>query len=173
MTLNEQQYQRVACWLDGQDVELSDEELAVGREIRSGQAQLADSLQVAAPQAVLDRAQRRVSARLARSARPLGRYLRPVAAAAAAVLVAAVYFWPGQPGVERPAGTQSADMVASVYDGLDENMDLDLLSTQLNELAADIATSAAPEFVEAGIEDIQRDLDMFWLEDAIEWPDEI
>ena len=62
MNLTEEQYARVARWLDGQDVELSIEERAAAEEVRRGEADLAVVLDVPVRRETLDRARRRLVA---------------------------------------------------------------------------------------------------------------
>ena len=84
-------FERVARWLDGEDVELTAEQRALAEEVLADEAALAGALEVAPPPGVLHR----VQAGLVRGPvrRPLRRRYLAVLSAAAAVVATVLALW--------------------------------------------------------------------------------
>ncbi|GAG02154.1 unnamed protein product, partial [marine sediment metagenome] len=117
MNLTEEQYARIARWLDGQDVELSAEERAVAAEVRQGEGYLAAMLDVPLRREALDRAWRRLAADLARPRRralQIG-YAAGAIAAAAAVVILAVTLMHSPPAGTTPLGGTGYDMAWDAF----------------------------------------------------------
>lgn len=173
MELNDQQYQRVARYLDGEPVQLDGAEQTAADEIRQAGQMLAPMLAATPPEGAVDHAGRRLAAALAGRNWAV-RLIRPVAAAAAILLLAAAAFLiPGQPKPSSMAEGLPADLVADVYSQTEQNIDLDLVKAELDELAAEIFVSLPAGRVEVELDALQQNLDTFWLEEADQWPDEI
>jgi anti-sigma-K factor RskA len=177
-TLNEEQYERVARWLDGEKVKLTPPEQDATEEICRAEADLASALDAASRQASMDRARRRLAAALARPQLRLWR-IGALAAAAAAVVLAAVLWHPtGQPPATAPQLTpqvqrgqaDGAYLAALEYFAADD--ELDIVKHDLDDLAADLALAAAPRAIDLKMEAIEKDIDEFLFEDTPAYPAE-
>ncbi|HUS48147.1 MAG TPA: hypothetical protein VM098_08505 [Phycisphaerae bacterium] len=178
-TLNEEQYERVARWLDGEKVKLTPPEQDATEEICRTEADLASALDAASRQASMDRARRRLAAALARPQLRLWRIGALATAAAAAVVLAAVLWHPtGQPPVTAPQLTlqvqqvqaNGAYLAALEYFAADD--ELDMVKHDLDDLAADMALAAAPRAIDLKMEAIEKDIDEFLFEDMPAYPAE-
>lgn len=171
MELNERQYQRVARYLDGEPVQLSETERQLAEEIRQAERELAPKLEVQPPGETVERALRRITAALARRRRRVLPFIAPaVAAAAIVVAVAAMHLWPsGQAAPE--VGAITLEALAEAYASEDEDIDLDLIARELDELEVSIVVPLPADPVEAEIDALQQELDAFWLEE-VRWPGE-
>lgn len=101
--INQESMERIARWLDGEQVTLSPQEQSLAGQVQTDQSRLGEALEgLVAPQAAIDRARRRVGAQLAA---PKRRNLKLLVvrsmAAAAALLIITVAFWPAN---NRPEG---------------------------------------------------------------------
>jgi len=188
MELNDRQYKRIALWLDGEGprmrrgasgspepLELTPAELAVAQQLLRDGAELAGALEVAPPPEAVQAALDRIESRLNRRGARVLRFAAPALAAAAAVLLAFIVLRPGipQPGGRPVRPVLPADQLAQVYDQADGNGDLDMISSRLDQLAADIVVRVPASVLEAKIDDLQRSVDAFWLNDTEQWPDEV
>lgn len=88
MPWTDEQYERVARYLDGEPLELTDRELELAEEIRAGEAVVTAGIDPRLRHRAMDKARRRMSAELARPTRR--RAVLACFAAAEAVAVAAV-----------------------------------------------------------------------------------
>ncbi len=210
MNLTEQQYERVARYLDGQDLALSPAEQAVCDEIAGGEGMLAPALAAPAkasltcirrakvlveiglhenamggildvdvPSASMDRAWRRTQAALARPQRRLFGVAAAAAAVAAAAVLLVMTMISQQPGHSTRAGniasgskpapagqTAMADAyVASVSAAQDPVMNL--LAAEIDQLEADVVASAPPAPVDIGLDQAEKAIQEFWLDDAM------
>ncbi len=204
MTLTDDQYERIARRLDGEDIpltaaeqriadELVEDEGAVGArlsadaaglsptmlaEVRRDEAAVGPRLDVPLPSRAFDRAQRRLAAELARPRRRLiwaGSAAGAVAAAAAALLIAALAgLW--QP-VERDGATDGlavgdghvpVEVISESVGRQPEEVAFDLIEAELAELEADALAAAPAMPVDTRLDDIERALEEFWLDDPIE-----
>jgi len=176
MRLNDEQYDRVGRYLDGQSVELSAAELAVAEDIRQAEQAVGGMLDVPVPPGAMDRARRRVWAELARRRRLVVRFAWPAAAVAAAILlaVAVSVLTPTRPVEQPPAVAEiSAELIGELYAGGAQNIDLDLIAVELDELEADIMVSAPCKVFDVEIDSLQQSVDRFWLEEQDLWSDEM
>jgi len=176
MELSDKKYRRVARWLDGEPVELTDSERSIAEEISRADLDLTGAFEVPPPDRARERASRHLRAALAPVPARFIRFARPVAGVAAAVLLALAAGYlllPPRP-VSQPAPTfTDTRYVTDVPPHDDANLDLDLISFELDGLTADIVQAETTGTFEAEIDSLQRRLDGFWLEEVEHWPDEI
>ena len=177
MALTEEQYERIARWLDGESVELSAEERAAAEEVRGAEARLAGPMrEVEVPARAMARARRRLAAA---TARPTLRARRvAVAAGAAAVAAAAVIallMFLGGPERQKAdrdlVGDQTIPVevwVATVQQTPGGD-DIALLADELDKLEAELAWSESAQPLDRQIESLTRELEQFWLEDSPDW----
>ena len=211
MNLTEQQYERVARYLDGQDLALSADEQAVRDEIARDEGMLAPALAVSAkeslsgirqakvlieiglqenalggildvdvPSASMDRAWRRCQAALARPQRRLF----GVAAAAASVAAAAAVLLVMTMIAQQPTGSTPAIKVAAApkpapvsraaaadlyLASVSATQDpvMNFLAAEIDQLEADVVASAPPVPVDIGLDQAQRAIEEFWLDDVV------
>jgi hypothetical protein len=171
MSRSEEQYAHIARWLDGEDVVLSAEERAIADEIRRGERDLGAKLDVPLPPQALDRARRRLTRELTRSRRRIVRigYLGgAVAAAAAVIIVCVTALWEG-PARPRPDEKGIAQTVS--YEELFRepslgDVELDMLSSQIDELEAEVTFSFGRSTVDVSINALQHEIDEFWLDET-------
>ncbi|MBN1555517.1 MAG: hypothetical protein JXA11_12295 [Phycisphaerae bacterium] len=159
--MNEQHYQRIARYLDGENITLQPDERAVVEEIRRSDALLGEKLNVAFPNEVLSRILRR---RHAETLHPSRRTLRftltaaSVAAAAAMVLLAvslflrpapptdSTYVLRNKPQVPRPgANVPMAEMIDSLQAVSAFDHELDQLAEEFDREGFGVA--GAPDLV--------------------------
>ena len=166
MQLTEEQYQRIARYLDAESVELTDAEMTAAEEIRQGELALGGMLPVHPSPKGMARVRRQMLAELHSSWGSLSRVFIRLAAAAAIVIAAVmIYIWrpiPTSPGRQE----FGADIFAEVYSRQDDNVDLEIIADELQELETDITTSLTTGSIEAELEVIQEALDNFWLDDT-------
>jgi len=190
MGLNEQQYERVAQWLDamevsgkdfaafikdGQTFDLSPEERLTARQIHQDEAMLQGALDVELPAQALQRARRRAAAELARPRRIVLRvgFAAAAATAVAAAIVIAVTFWPTNPSAApaNDAAGQWASQWINAVENPPRHDDVDILAMQAEELKADMVVSLpAAATVDYQMDSIQQSLDEFWLDDPASVP---
>jgi len=175
MSLNDQQYERVASWLDGEDIELSTAERAVAEEIRGDQALLAATIELRRPRRALARAQRRMSAELARPSRRkvwLGWLTAAESVAVAAVVVAVmtirVVTPNGSDAIGRPSWASLPnelfyESLELITNGDDEIEDV---RVGLEALEAEVLVSNPPSVTDMEMEDLQQKLEEFWLDES-------
>jgi len=169
--LNEEQYERIARWLDGEDLELSAAERGAAEEIRRAEAGLAQALKVSAPPAAINRARRRIIAAMAHPRVRLWRVGAFAAASAAAAVLLTVLLWHArqQPAQPTPLPRQ-VKIDATFLKALEEAADgdeIDLIKQELDEIAADVALVTGPPAMELRIDDLERRLDEFFLDDIL------
>jgi hypothetical protein len=93
MILSEEQYERIARWLDGEEIRLTAEEREAVSDLHRSRAVVAPALDVEVPREAMARAERRLRAALAHPRRRLlriGALAGGAAAAAAAAIVIAI-----------------------------------------------------------------------------------
>jgi hypothetical protein len=178
MTWNEQQYERIARYLDGEPIALTVEERTMAEAFRKEEADLAAVLAEAPSRDALDRSMRRVRAELAR---PMPHWsYRGLSVAAAAMVVAMIgisLLWPTFQQSPKTASTSSADWAGlmKIYDSTrldDTNVDLDLLDNQLLELQAEMAAIPAVNRIEAELDLLESNLGNFWLDEIAPYAEE-
>lgn len=173
--LNDAQYRRVAQWLDGEPVALSEVERATAEEIRRAESQLSGALEVAPPTRATDAAMAGIMPRLGGTRAKVLHVVRPAMVAAAAVLLALFALRVLSPGPTRQVVDNGlpVDQIVKVYDAGENNIDLDLITAEVNRLAANMAGPAPTNAIDAEIDDLQFNVDTFWLDDAEPWPGDI
>ena len=166
MRISREHYERVARYLDGEDVRLDEAERELSEQIRRDERLLA-ALDVGLPAPAAARARRRMVAALAR---PGGRvrWLRWVvgveAAAVAALLLVAVTLAivsRGPEGPRAPVVVPTSVLIASTE--FSAQSDLDILARQLDELEAELATSVPISDGDVEIDSLERDVQDFLL----------
>jgi hypothetical protein len=183
MANNEEQFERVGRWLDGEPIELTQPEKALADEIRRDEAGARLLLAAPAPREAIDRVHRRMLAELAR---PVHRtkWIRyaagAVAAVAGAVLVAGSFLgWfgranpsePSAPVTKAPSGEVPIEVIVEKMTEPSRNLDLEVLAKQVDELNADMAVSMlSPSASELQVDALQHEIDEFWLDDTVSWP---
>ena len=166
MRISREQYERVARYLDGEDVRLDEAERKLSEQIRRDEGLLA-ALDVGPPAGAIARSRRRMIAALGRPAGRL-RWLRYVvgveAAAVAALLLVAVTLAIVSTDTEAPRApvvVPTSVLVASTE--FSAQGDLDILARQLDELEAEIATSVPISGGDVEIDLLERDIQEFLL----------
>ena len=179
MQTNDEKYQRVGRYLDGENIDLTGEELALAEEIRTASQRLAGILDVQAPDESLSLAGRKMMAELAKRPQSgLRAVWRQVARVAAVLLIAVLMMWllPSRPSVERrTAGTDSTvptEILTEVDWRGDQHVDLDLIARQLEEIEAEILVTFSSTTLEMELDNVRQELGEFWLEEADNWLDE-
>ena len=141
MPSNNQRYDRLARWLDGEDISLSDAERAELEQFQRAEGRLAAMLDVRVPPGAMARARRRMVAELARPrrwARRLG--VAAAIAAAAAIVVGVAVRWPADsPRPDGAAASVPLNVLVDVLRQSDRHEDLELLADQIDELAMEVA----------------------------------
>ena len=176
MTLNDRQWQRVARGMDGEGVELSAEERSVLEEVRAAEQALLGRLDVTLPAGVLAKAERRMTAELARPRRGI-RWVYGAVAAAAVVLIVAGLLRLLPPGsvtnkdAADPLRAASTEQLLNSVALTEVEAEVALLDSQLSELEADLWLSRAPEPGEAKMDSIEQQLDDFWLDGGASLPE--
>jgi len=133
---------------------------------------LGKMLDVDVPPAAMDRAWQRTRAALAR---PQWRPLRVGAVAASVAVVAGVLLTltligrqPADPVAPTSSVSQSVPTdvyVASVSAGRDPA--INLLAVEIDQLEADVVASALPASVDIGLDQAERAVEEFWLDDML------
>jgi hypothetical protein len=138
-TLTDEQYERVARYLDGEPVALSAEETALAAEVQAGQQMLARALPVRAEPELTQRLQRRFHRRRTRRTvlRAWGDVAVALAAAIVLVAVLPVRFVAPGPSDVHPAAALSPKYFEG-FPGVDQ------MDQQLRCLEMDVATFRTP-----------------------------
>lgn len=173
--MNEQQYERIARFLDGEPVELTPEETQAAEEIRTLESSMTGLVELTPPGETMKAAHRRLIRELARPRRRMWR-LAISTAAAAAMVVAAVSLYqrpqppagPGELGMEDVVAIYTADGNYDNYDNYyndGDAADYDLIEKELQSIEADIVATASPETDGEWIDTDDEDLEAFWLDE--------
>ena len=175
--MNDGQYERIAEWLDlpagGGRVELTAAERAAAEQIRRAEVELAARIAYDAPRAAMDRARRRMLAELARPGRRrVARfgYVAAVAAAAAIVLAVTLFRVFRGRGPERPQTPVALPNLPTdtlVAEALKSgSADLDLLAGEIDALEVDLLAAGWPVAADpaAGLDELEHEIDEFWME---------
>ena len=155
--LTEEQYRRVAQWLDGEPVSLSDPERAAAEALRDDEAFLAGVAPAEAPATALHGAGRRLRAEMARPSHAVVWFRRLAAVAAAAIVVLSASLWqPRQTGgtAEPPVETVLVEMENATSAG-----EVDLLADELASFQADLLPTPASDVTDLEIEAIEQHVD--------------
>ena len=170
MELNERQYERVGRRLDGEQIDLTPDELNAAAEIRRMETLLSAMLHAPDSRMAIERARRKMLGELGRPKWRTRWVLVPAAAAAILVAITAIWLWPRDTNVPPPP--VAGDEVAEIYAHLDENVDLDLIGEELQALEAEMIVSVPAATLDAELQDLEETLDTFWLEEAPIWVDD-
>jgi hypothetical protein len=170
MTLDDRQSERIARWLDGHPVDLTEAERAVAEEIQRDQTLLES--EVPAPRAAMERARQQMRAELARTARH-GLQTRWFARVAAALLIACTTWLlftalPTKKPAHAPPTEIAEVPLEELLDAMEHSTvfaDLDQLEQEIAEIRAEIAVSTQNEATDLKIEAIEQQLNNLWIED--------
>ncbi len=163
MNLNEKQYERLALWLDGRDVELTAEEQALAETIRRREEQISGMLDAPIEPVVIGRVKARIAA--GARARPRRRILFGIAAAAAAATVIAVVLWRGaHPGGDGAGPVVPNDVMFGSTLETPDNEEIDILAEEIDSLEAEIIAGGMLPELEFQIDETGREVEEFWLE---------
>ncbi len=143
MTTNEIDYERIARWLDGQEVRLTDAERATAEGIRRDEARMGAALDVSPPASALARARRALPKRRSSRTIRILRWAAPLTAVAAAIVLAVVFSRgpvdprPGAPGDEADVSVEVlASVAADSVTGGELGEELDSLEAELAAMDA-------------------------------------
>ena len=178
MAITERQYERIALWLDGQDVALNDAERAVADEIRRDEAFVGAAADVRIPHGALDRASRRVAAELARPTRRLriGRFVAAAGAVAAAIIVVTALLMPGL----QPSRTKTIDpplssvaevntLIEEMEESIRPGMMVQLMAGDLESLEAEMLVTAEIGEMDLEINALENEIDSILLDPSAPW----
>ena len=161
MSLSERQYERVAQWLDGQDVSLDEAERALAEELRGQEALVGRRLDVAAPAAAWRRAWNRTAAELARP-RWRTAWIDAAAAAAAAIVLIALIVrpTPKPPDVSPVAMAEvPIDVVVQQMRDATQAEGIDVVAEQLDVLESDILATMGSTTLDLEIDAVDYEID--------------
>ncbi len=178
MEINEESYERIARYLDGEDISLSSDELATVRQFRSDEQIATEHLGVALPAAAGARASRRMLAAAAggasrgiRGKRVLGAFGVGVAVASAAAILLATFslLWqPVLPSMATYNHVPTEEMINSLESDSDFDIEADLLAGMIETEEAEVVATnqLLPPAVDGGIDDLEEKINMFWEDDS-------
>ena len=194
MEANKGQYEQVARFLDGEDVSLDADTLALAEEIRGLEAAVAEHLEIAVPASAIRRAQRRL---LAATAGPPRRSIRvrivavggTAAAVAAIILLTFSLLWEpvvptggrvdgngriaALPHIEQDVDIPTDVLLGFTVSGNGFDLELDLIAEQLDEEESEITVGRESVMLDAEILDLQEKIRVFWVNDQWDMWDEI
>ncbi len=180
MTPDDRQYDRVARYLDGEAIELSEAEQALADDIRTGFAGLEAPLAADVPPESLRRAQRRLTAaRAGQQRRGSLRRVAMVAGMAAAVIAFAVViqslYLPAPDNRRTPTYVPTTVLREAVEPEVDTfDVKMALLAEDIRQeqaQLADFAQTGHTDAFEGGMENLQKELETFWLDEQTDTPD--
>ena len=189
MPMTDEQYERIAGWLDGRDVALSEAERAVADEIRRDERMLASAGGGDWPRKALVRASRRMTAELARPSRRLWvSRLAAAGAVAAAIIVAAALLPTGPVGTKRPVietlGTviagpdlkelkilieKAEESIGEMEESIRPGVVVELLAGELESIEAEMLVTAEVGGTDLEINAMEDELDSILLDPAEPW----
>ena len=175
MTDNDRQYERVARFLDGDPIELTDQEREIAEELQGDEAALVGRLDAAPPLGTMGRARRRMQAELARPRWRAFRYAPRAAVAAAVVAAIFALVWVG---IESRSPTPSegptleGNLFAEVYSRPENDVELDLIAEEVTALETEMLTSSPESPLVTELDTLERSLETFWLHNAAGMLDE-
>jgi len=178
MALSEKEYERIADWLDGRDVPLTEAERAVAEEVRRDERMLASAAGGDWPRKAFERASRRMTAELARPRRLwIGRFAATAAAAAAIVAIALLLpTGPHTPTTltDGGEGTSTAPVpIETLVEQMEESVRppvvVELLAGELESLEADVVVSAEIGPMELEINAMEVEFERILLDPAAPW----
>lgn len=139
MTTNEIDYERIARWLDGEEVRLTDAERAAAEGIRRDEARVGAALDVSPQTGALAKARRALPKRRPPRAVRILHWAAPLTAVAAAIVLAVVFSrGPVDPGAGEPP--EDADVSVEVLAGAAaDSVTGGELGEELDSLEAELA----------------------------------
>ncbi|MDY6913293.1 MAG: hypothetical protein SVT52_02390 [Planctomycetota bacterium] len=148
MERDERQDDRIARWLDGQDVALTESERAEAMGFVEAERSVGRRLDAAPPRQAMDRARRRLTAELARPRRRHEQRARLIAVAAAAALILVAVAaklmmdYGSAPVGEAPVyqGIPIETLVAAAQQSVADD-EIDMLAGELSQLQAELVVS--------------------------------
>lgn len=171
MDLNDRQNENVARFLDGEKVELTAAERTAADEILRMEIGLGEELAAQPSREATQRARRRMRAALARPRRR--QWVGAVAVAAAAVILIAVAVTQFiSPPAVSPETKLDVDVLADVYLEADQSADLDVLAEEIAQLEADMVSSLSTQRAQSELDELEQNMETFWLEEPFGWIDE-
>ena len=167
MNLTDKDYELIARWLDGEPIELTEDQLAVAREISAQSEAVADAIDVHIPPGVLHRVNVRLKQALKSRKQQRGRKVAYLVAAAAIVIVviSAAIFLLHRPGevshksrIYHPEAGYTATVDYTDEDAIEAK--IEQLSQELDDYSAELVVDETfpDEIVFAGIEDEIQDV---------------
>ena len=169
MSLEDRHYDRVARYLDGEELKLTPQEQHLAEQIRRQEAALGTTMDLAVPPAAMERARRRMTAQLARPRRWNIRGICAVGAAAAAVMLAVViHTYVVQPQRDAQLASSQRDLLQWAQpDPQQEDVELSLLTEEVDRLSAEmLASSGSQPSVDMSLDELEQSIEDFWLGDA-------
>jgi hypothetical protein len=170
MEPNESQSERIAQWLDGRDVPLTDPERSAAEDIRRREALLGGLLEAPMPPQARARAVKALRRELGRRHRVLRVVIDIAAVAAAAVLIVALVLPSAAPAPAKPVPT--AVLFDDDYRPTGA-VELDAIAEQVDQVEARMAASLPPVPEEglatsASDEETGKIFDDPWLEELLQ-----
>ena len=165
--LTDKDYELIARWLDGEPIELTEDQLAVARKISAQSKVVADAIDVHIPPGVLHRVNARLKQALKSRRRQRGRKVTYLVAAAAIVIVviSATIFLLHRSGevshksrLYHPEAGYTATVDYADEDAIEAK--IEQLSQELDDYSAELVVDETfpDEIVFAGIEDEIQDV---------------
>ncbi len=169
MELNEQQYQRVARFLDGEPLELTPQERTVALDIRADMETLGVLKQIQPSSVAMAMARKRMAGELARPGRRGLRIACFAAAAAAAAILLVVTALPvgvtDQGGALPELARLSPSEIIAIYESDNDYAGMSSIDSELAELEADVYTPILAVAVGAGVDSFEHGGDIYWTDD--------
>ena len=166
MELNEEQYERVALWLDGQDVSLSEAEKIVADQMRRDEASLAGLADLEVPPAVVQKARQQIVAELIRPKRWVAIAYR--LAAAAIVIVAVVWMLsnrkPTTISPQIPIDIALQEMEYSTDAGM-----VEFLADEIQAFRAELFMAQDNYVMDLQINAMEKELEDIWINGTSIW----
>ncbi len=171
MDPSKDEYGVIARWLDGERVELTDWERALGEEIRRDERDLGAMLDVSTPPEVLERVRRRMTGRRVPPRRRVIRIGATVGAltAAAALVLGITLLW-NHPRATPPPPVEVAilDVDNARSESLGWEAEMEMLNLQLDELEVEIVVSARVDELGESLEFLEEEIEQFWSDPTLE-----
>ena len=167
MNLTDKDYELIARWLDGEPIELTEDQLAVAREISAQSKAVVDAIDVPIPPGVLHRVNVRLKQALKSRKQQRGRKVAYLVAAAAIVIVviSTAIFLLHRPGevshksrIYHPEAGYTAAVDYTDEDAIEAK--IEQLSQELDDYSVELVVEETfpDEIVFAGIEDEIQDV---------------
>ena len=93
-------------------------------------------------------------------------------AAAALILIAVAVTQFLSPPADRTGAKMDMEVLADVYLEADQSADLDVLAEEIAQLEADMMFSLPTQRAQTELDEIEQNLETFWLEEPASWTDE-